>query len=189
MLQTTHLMPSERLREGRPRSPRMAVGDTSGRAGPDHISVTGISVPAGGRRLHLFLRKLFAFITTFDFDILQRYSPTIRGTSPPLIPDRRLACNTISTHLYSTFPTSPPYPVCHVKRWTSEEDVTHLPKVLSVAYASDTRRRNLHRESPEILGRTLFFVLAVGRAPPQPVPITWQRPTSGGRMGKSHHLE
>lgn len=166
MLQTTHLLPTERLMVVRPRSPRTEAGETSGRVRRGLIAVTGDPGRRPYRTLHLILSKISTFITTFLVDILQRFIRTIRGLLPPLIPDYGYSFIKISTLLQSPSPIPSKYPVCHVKRCTSVEDVTHLCESRSTATASDTRRRDPYRESPEILGRTSFFVLAAGRAPP-----------------------
>lgn len=129
------------------------------------------------------------FVEPLPLEFWKLEKSFVRSTSPPLLvyPScvkgfinniRNLIPRTLSPryrHTYFTFIALLiiPYPTLSdsiandAKRCSLARRVRDLnDNLLIVAFIQSVRRRHSRSESPEILGRTVFFIVAVGRSPP-----------------------
>ena len=142
----------------------------------------GVTCRGGPGRAGPALTGFFVEPFPLDFWKLERsfrqtasYGPVVCATSlkrllrqiRPLSPYHGYACLTVITYLVIPSPTHSDSLNEDVKRCSSARCFYHVHSgLLIVALVHTARRRHSRSESPEIPGRIIFFVTAVGRSPP-----------------------
>lgn len=123
------------------------------------------------------LKKSFARTRASNFIIywggIERAIKTIRHSAVrPLSPRQRYVCLTVVALLLIPLPNPLQSLREDARRWSSNRCGYKLHRVLLViAVAHTAKRRHSRSESPEIPGRTIFFVVATGRSPPSVVAV------------------